>query len=504
MKKTLLCLLLFTSLNFYAQLIQVSPIIHCNGNTLFDLTIRKDQIIGDLNPAETTISYHLSSDDATNDTNAIPNPTSFVSTVDSKNIYVRVNNKGNTTLKFFRLNINLNLAVDATIRYSGCYTPILTLNATGGSPSYRYSIDGINYKKENFFEVKPGTYTIYTLDNNECTASATKVVETITIPPLEVRTVSTIVRCNGSNDAQIMSLASGGTPPYECFIEEKRDALMTVNDGIYTFRNIPAGRYRVVIKDAMGCAQMSPIEVQEPQVLSATATITDQTITVNATGGSNQYTYAVSPTLYKFSTNNIFTNLDPGNYTYIVQDSNNCTSTSTATINPPAPLVDGKNAITLDFTAGQTLADITIPVTGIKWYSNAISLSGKTKKLNETSLPLSTVLVNNTTYYVSQTINGAESKERLAVTVKLTTLSNSDFVLGNFKHHPNPVKNLLTIENSTVIDEATLFSVTGKIILNKKINSLHSDLDLSNVAAGIYLLKVKSEGREKTIKIVKE
>ncbi|MCV9928055.1 T9SS type A sorting domain-containing protein [Flavobacterium sp. LS1R49] len=506
MKKTLLYLLfLFTSFNFYAQISIVSPIIHCNGDTLFDFTIRKNEIIGDLNPAETTLSYHLSEYDATNNANAIPNPTSFVSTVDSKNIYVRIYNKGNITLKFFRLNINFNLAVDVTIRYSACYTPILFLNATGGSPSYRYSIDGIKYQKENSFEVKAGTYTIYTLDNNECTASATVVVQDITIPPLQAMTVNTMLRCNGDTNAEIMSFVSGGTPPYSCFVEEKMDARVSVYENRYTIHNMPAGRYRVVIKDAMGCAVMNPIEIQEPKALTATAVITDQTITVNATGGTNQYTYAISPTLNNSSTNNTFTDLVPNTYEIIVRDSNYCwVNIVSLTITPPAPLVEGKKAITLNLTAGQTLADINIPVTGIKWYSNATSPSGKTKRLNEAFLPLSTVLVDNTTYYASQTINNIESKERLAVTVKLNTLSNPDFVLGNFKYHPNPVKNVLSIENASVIDEVTLFSVTGKVILDKKINSLHSDLDLSHVATGIYFLKVKSEGREKTIKIVKE
>ncbi|OUL64150.1 T9SS type A sorting domain-containing protein [Flavobacterium sp. AJR] len=503
MKKTLLYLLfLLTSLNFYAQL---SPIVHCNGDYLFDLTIKKDELVGDLNPAETIISYHLSKDDAANDINAIPNPTSFVSTVQSYSIYARINNKGNIILKLFRLNVSPRLSVDATIRYSGCYTPIVLINATGGIPPFQYSMDGTNYQKENFFYgKKPGTHTIYTKDSYDCTASAPITIQDISIPPLQAQSVATTTRCNGESNAEITTLARGGTPPYSYSLLENPDIIMTLNEGLFTFRNMPAGSYTVLIRDVMGCNEINHIQVQESKLLTATATITDQTITINATGGSNQYTYAISPTLYKFTENNTFTNLEPGTYEILVRDSYNCTFSFASTINPPAPLFEGKKVITLNLTAGQTLADINVSGSGIKWYSNATSPSGKTKRLNEAFLPLSTVLVDNTTYYASQTINGIESKERLAVTVKLNTLSNPDFVLGNFKYHPNPVKNVLTIENSSVIDEVTLFSVGGIIILDKKINSLHSNLDLSNVATGIYFLKVKSEGREKTIKIVKE
>ncbi|MEO8237079.1 MAG: hypothetical protein ABI576_03155 [Flavobacterium sp.] len=76
MKKTLLFLLfLFTNL-FYAQ---VSDIEHCGGNTSFDLTSKKTLLIGNLNPAETNVSYHLTLADATNNVNAIANPTNYVS-----------------------------------------------------------------------------------------------------------------------------------------------------------------------------------------------------------------------------------------------------------------------------------------------------------------------------------------------------------------------------------------------------------------------------------------
>ena len=41
-------------------------------------------------------------------------------------------------------------------------------------------------------------------------------------------------------------------------------------------------------------------------------------------------------------------------------------------------------------------------------------------------LPLSTVLVDGTTYYVTQNVNGVES-ERTGITVKVGTLSNENF-----------------------------------------------------------------------------
>jgi hypothetical protein len=60
-------------------------------------------------------------------------------------------------------------------------------------------------------------------------------------------------------------------------------------------------------------------------------------------------------------------------------------------------------------------------------------------------LPLTTVIVDGTTYYASQTINGIESIERPAVTVKSGTLG-IDEAFKNFSYYPNPVKTVLQFQ----------------------------------------------------------
>ena len=52
---------------------------------------------------------------------------------------------------------------------------------------------------------------------------------------------------------------------------------------------------------------------------------------------------------------------------------------------------------TQSFNSGDTLANLSVTGTNLQWYSSS---SGGT------TLPISTVLVNGTTYYVSQTVNG--------------------------------------------------------------------------------------------------
>jgi hypothetical protein len=651
MKKTLLYLLfLLTSFNFYAQ---VQDIVHCYGNTSFDLTANKSLLLGNLNPLETTISYHVSMAEANYNTNAISQPTKFISSEPSTTIYARIDNKGAVTTNYFNLIINApfittaltpscyspngsyihitgtggqtpymhrmvynntdmgpyqenpyfyNLAPgDYTIvsqDKTGCVTTTILvirnliqltatvtvddraiiITASGGSQSYRYSLDGTNFQTDKvFLNLSKGTYTVYVKDSNDCVISRANVIinpviyadNSVTPPTCANPTGTITVRASGGVKPYYYSLDDGktyvtsnifsGLPPknYTITVKDSENTTITTSATIkqinlpkfelvtknvlckgfhtgeitivptgenqdsylYTlngvsvqqtkkFINLKAGLYTIVAKSADNCTYSESIEITEPTTaLTTIITVKNQTIVVDTKGGTGEIKYSISPNLNEFSTNNTFSNLAFGIYQIISRDQNECYTFYDVFVTPPAPLIDGKNEIVAKFKPGQTLADITVDGQNIKWYNTKNVSTGKANKMSkstETFLPLTTVLVDGTTYYASQTINDFESNERLAVTVQLNTLSNPDFVLTNFKYHPNPVKNVLSIENSSVIDEVTLFSVAGKVILDKKINSLHSNLDLSHVATGIYFLKVKSEGHEKTIKIVKE
>ncbi|MBL7885857.1 MAG: T9SS type A sorting domain-containing protein [Flavobacterium sp.] len=84
------------------------------------------------------------------------------------------------------------------------------------------------------------------------------------------------------------------------------------------------------------------------------------------------------------------------------------------------------------------------------------------------------------------------------------TLGNENFAFANLNYFPNPVKNSLTISNSSLIDSIEITSILGQKMLSQKVNSLQTDIDMSALSSGIYFVKVTSEGQEKTVKIVKE
>ena len=75
--------------------------------------------------------------------------------------------------------------------------------------------------------------------------------------------------------------------------------------------------------------------------------------------------------------------------------------------------------------------------------------------------------------------------------------------LENLIFYPNPVQNILTVSNSEKIDEITVSSIQGQQVLNEKPDSQLANIDVSSLSTGIYIVKIKSNGKEKNIKISK-
>ena len=122
---------------------------------------------------------------------------------------------------------------------------------------------------------------------------------------------------------------------------------------------------------------------------------------------NNVYNYSIDGGAYQTST--IFTGLAVGNHTVIVKDMNTgCTSSTTFTIQSASVVPNGDIAQT--FCSGATVSNLVVNGTNIKWY---LSSSGGT------ALSSTTPLLNNTSYFATQTINGCESQTRLEVKVTI-------------------------------------------------------------------------------------
>lgn len=86
-----------------------------------------------------------------------------------------------------------------------------------------------------------------------------------------------------------------------------------------------------------------------------------------------------------------------------------------------------------------------------------------------------------------------------------SNLSNIGFDNNRFHMFPNPVKDILYLTYSKRITNVEVYNLLGQQIRPKLINHSQSQIDMSNVSKGTYLIKVTdNDNQVKTIKIIKE
>ncbi len=250
------------------------------------------------------------------------------------------------------------------------------------------------------------------------------------------------------------------------------------------------GSYTVRVTNATTtCSKIS-----EPTVLATTFTpqpngtlnfCGSQVLTV-PNGSSNFYQWKKDNVNINGANTNIYTATQPGVYTCVITNGSCTFTTSNITLNQVATPPTANS--TQSFNSGDTLANLSVTGTNLQWYSN--STVG-------TPLPLSTVLVDGATYYVSQTVNGCESL-RIAITVT-QNLSNEDFLVTGFTIYPNPTTNFLNFKSAVQVEKILIYNMLGQLVQQEKVNALEGTINIEKLAQGTYLVKVNDIDKGHTI-----
>ena len=114
-----------------------------------------------------------------------------------------------------------------------------------------------------------------------------------------------------------------------------------------------------------------------------------------------------------------------------------------------------------------------------------------------------TGLVSGQTYYIQVWSNTAEQG---TFTLRVTdpNLAVDQFDNANFVHYPNPVKDVLNLSYKANIGAVSVFNLLGQQVINKSVNATTSQIDMSHLPNGAYMVKVTADDQVKTIKVVKQ
>lgn len=236
----------------------------------------------------------------------------------------------------------------------------LLLTASGGTGPYMWNTDGtstFNAMNETngpnthlFTGIQPGTYEYYIIDSLGCVSVISNSITVNPIEPLivELDNDNPTISCNGDDSGVINAEAKGGLGNYQyaLFSDAVFTAEVRANQSSGLFTDLFAGTYYVRVQSDDCEVSSAMINITEPAPLLIDTNNTtfvdvtcnganDGSITVNMLGGSGVYQYAISPNLDRFSDDNTFDELAPGDYTIIAQDSNGCFELIEATITEP-------------------------------------------------------------------------------------------------------------------------------------------------------------------------
>lgn len=237
----------------------------------------------------------------------------------------------------------LNVSVTATqMTGVGNNDGSISSNTSGGTGSYNYLWSN-GASSQNIANLAPGSYTLTVTDANGCTKTASATINQISCSIAVSLNITTNISCNGGQNGAISSQVTGnsGSVTYNW-----SNGASTNN-----ISNLAAGNYTLTVTDNLNCTATATISLTQPAAINANVSTTNQTTagvnngsaTVNASGGTGNFTYNWNT---GGSTQTI-NNLAPGTYTVTVTDQNGCTDVATGIV----------SALDCNLTAGITIID---------------------------------------------------------------------------------------------------------------------------------------------------
>ncbi|MCB0444742.1 MAG: T9SS type B sorting domain-containing protein [Gelidibacter sp.] len=214
---------------------------------VFMLTNQNSQILGNQNPNNYNVTYHISQSDADTGNNPLPDVYSNMS--NPQTIYARVTHHNlnicyaTTSFDIFVGDVPL-LSPDET-NYI-CTDGTVTLTADSGFDAYEWSTGETS---QSIVVSEAGTYTVSVKNNyDNFSCNATKV---FTVNASEIATLEDVVISDWTATNNTISILASGIGTYQYSI-----------DGIHfqpenTFTNLVPGMYTIYVKDMNGCGTVS-------------------------------------------------------------------------------------------------------------------------------------------------------------------------------------------------------------------------------------------------------
>jgi gliding motility-associated-like protein len=218
----------------------------------------------------------------------------------------------------------------------------ISISAVSGTSPIEFQVNGGAWQTTGLFSGLPaGNYTLNLQDAAGCVHSSTYSVDG---PPLPQDSLLSLIAATCLEGGQISVMATAGTAPFE----------YQINGGPWQnsgdFLNLPAGSYTLSLRDAGGCIQSWPYEVEAPAPLESALVAMEHATCVD--GGSLELAAVSGTAPFEFQinggpwqSNGAFLDLPPGDYLLNLRDAAGCLQSSAFVVSPPPPALDSLLAL---------------------------------------------------------------------------------------------------------------------------------------------------------------
>lgn len=403
--------------------------------------------------------------------------------------------------------VNATPSITSTTPSQVCDSGTVTLSATANAGVlnwYNVPTGGSVLGTGNTFTTPSiTTTTTYYVEavNTSCISVRVPVVATVNVTPSITTTTGATV-C-GNSGATLYATASAGTI-YWYFNASGGSPIASgpsvpVSGGSWTF-------YAEVVDN--GCVSPRIPVVYTNIPLPNITSITPATqcgsgsMTLGATADSGTISWYDAPTggnLVATGTSYTTPVLSSTTTYYVESTNGSCTSSTrtavTATISVTNPPIATANQT---FCASEIVGYIAVIPSGpsIIWYD---------APTGGNVVPNNTALVSGTTYYASQTISGCESTVRTPVTMTLgACLATEEFDVNTIQLYPNPVIDIVTVSSSEMMTKIEIVNMLGQMVYSNTIKETETQLDMTRYASGSYIIRVLTDDKVKTFKVIKK
>lgn len=376
----------------------------------------------------------------------------------------------------------------ASINVAGGTAPYTIAWSTGGSTA---TITGLPV----------GVYDVTVTDINGCVDMKQVVVNNANAATLAISGQSN-PSCFGVTDGGATVTTTGGTAPFTyAWSNGETTAAATM---------LPGGTSSCQVTDANNCVGITQVTLSSPAQINVGETHTDVTcngaadgtVTVIASGGTGSLEYSIDGNT--FQTSNMFMGLSGGSVTVTVQDGNGCTETTTLSIAEPAAISlatssTQDNGGNCDGTASVTVSGGSTPY-NYSW-SNGQQGPGANFIFG--------LCGGNYTVYVTDA-NGCTSDTVVSVALISGIEDELNAGISNLNMYPNPASSQLSVTmdfNSNESVQIAIYDLKGQIVASKSalnVTTYKEQFDLSNVAAGLYMVRINTTKGSAARKLIVE